>query len=194
VAGYATAQVSDSDLVAGNIKKNVSILGVTGSYVGEEPQLQSNKTVSPSRNIQYVTPDSGYDGLSQVTVNPCEGTVYISSTSSTNVVGASSAQIDSANRLKLKPENIKSGIKILGVTGEYTGEEPNLESVTIDNLEFDELSQEALVIEKSPGYDGISEVTIEYPENLVPGNILNGVTIMGVTGSYIDEEPNLQSK
>ena len=32
VASYATAQVVDEDLVAGNIKKDVDILGVVGSY------------------------------------------------------------------------------------------------------------------------------------------------------------------
>lgn len=34
VASYATAQVVDADLVAGNIKKDVDILGVVGSYEG----------------------------------------------------------------------------------------------------------------------------------------------------------------
>ena len=34
VAEYATAQVSDANLTAANIKKNVTILGVTGSYEG----------------------------------------------------------------------------------------------------------------------------------------------------------------
>ena len=34
VANYATAQVVDADLVAGNIKKDVDILGVVGSYEG----------------------------------------------------------------------------------------------------------------------------------------------------------------
>ena len=32
VSGYATAQVSDENLVAENIKKDVEILGVTGTY------------------------------------------------------------------------------------------------------------------------------------------------------------------
>jgi hypothetical protein len=34
VTNYATAQVVDANIVAGNIKKNVSILGVIGSYEG----------------------------------------------------------------------------------------------------------------------------------------------------------------
>ena len=34
VSGYATAQVVDADLVAGNIKKDINILGVTGTYEG----------------------------------------------------------------------------------------------------------------------------------------------------------------
>ena len=38
VTAYAAAQVVDENLVAGNIKKDVSILGVTGSY---EPATES---------------------------------------------------------------------------------------------------------------------------------------------------------
>lgn len=37
VASYATAQVVDEDLIAGNIKKDVDILGVVGSYEPEAP-------------------------------------------------------------------------------------------------------------------------------------------------------------
>lgn len=32
VSAYATAQVVDANLIAGNIKKDVEILGVTGTY------------------------------------------------------------------------------------------------------------------------------------------------------------------
>lgn len=59
----------DSNLVAGNIRSGVSIFGVTGMVVAaSSPNLQ-NKTVTPRASSQTVKPDSGYDGLKQVTVS-----------------------------------------------------------------------------------------------------------------------------
>lgn len=55
-------------LVAENIKSGIEILGVTGSYSGESITVQS-KTVTPTPSVQTVLPDTGYDYLSQVTIN-----------------------------------------------------------------------------------------------------------------------------
>lgn len=55
-------------LIAGNIKDGVSILGVTGTYTGEGVTAQA-KTATPYTTSQTILPDSGYDYLSQVTVN-----------------------------------------------------------------------------------------------------------------------------
>lgn len=57
-----------SKIIAGNIKAGVEILGVTGSYSGETISVQS-KTATPTNTQQVIMPDSGYDYLSQVTVN-----------------------------------------------------------------------------------------------------------------------------
>ena len=69
--GSGKVQISSTEqnkIVAGNIKQGVTILGVEGTYSGEGVTLQS-KTVTSSFTAQTVTADSGYDALSQVTVN-----------------------------------------------------------------------------------------------------------------------------
>lgn len=59
--------VEQAKIIAGNIKSGIEILGVTGTYGGEAVTAQS-KTATPSTSQQVITPDSGYDYLSQVTI------------------------------------------------------------------------------------------------------------------------------
>lgn len=73
-AGYSdgSAEVSvdpteAAKIIPGNIKEGVEILGVTGTYSGEGVTAQA-KTATPYTTQQVVLPDSGYDYLSQVTV------------------------------------------------------------------------------------------------------------------------------
>ena len=56
-----------SKIIAENIKEGVQILGVTGTYTGEDIHAQS-KTATPYTTAQTILPDTGYDYLSQVTV------------------------------------------------------------------------------------------------------------------------------
>ena len=55
-------------LIATNIRAGITILGVTGTMSGSEDVKAQAKTVTPSTGQQTVTPDSGYNYLSQVTV------------------------------------------------------------------------------------------------------------------------------
>lgn len=62
------SSTEQAKIIAGNIKAGVQILGVTGTYTGEGVSAQA-KTATPSTSQQVILPDSGYDYLSQVTVN-----------------------------------------------------------------------------------------------------------------------------
>ncbi len=61
--------VEAAKIIPGNIKDGVEILGVTGTYTGEGVTAQA-KTATPYTTQQTILPDSGYDYLSQVTVEP----------------------------------------------------------------------------------------------------------------------------
>lgn len=64
----AIASGEQAKIIASNIKDGVQILGVTGTYTGEGVTAQA-KTATPTSSQQTILPDSGYDYLSQVTVN-----------------------------------------------------------------------------------------------------------------------------
>lgn len=69
--GNGKVQITTTEqakIVPGNIKSGITILGVEGEYTGEGVTLQT-KTVTPTKAIQDITADEGYDGLSKVTVN-----------------------------------------------------------------------------------------------------------------------------
>lgn len=115
----------DENLVAGNIKSGVSIFGVTGSYGGGSPSLQS-KSVSPSTSQQVVSPDSGYDGLSSVTVAAIQTqtkscTPSASQQAVTPDSGKFLTQVTVAGDSDLIASNIKKDVQIFGVTGTYEG-------------------------------------------------------------------------
>ena len=58
----------DSDLTAGNIKQGVTIFGVEGTYAGQSINNQA-KSFTPDETGAEITPDTGYTGLSKVTVS-----------------------------------------------------------------------------------------------------------------------------
>ena len=68
--GSGTVAIDSTEqakIIAENIKDGVEILGVTGTYTGEGVTAQA-KTATPYTTSQTILPDSGYDYLSQVTV------------------------------------------------------------------------------------------------------------------------------
>lgn len=64
----AISTTEQAKLIATNIRQGVTILGVEGTMSGEEGVVAQTKTATPSTAQQVITPDTGYNYLTQVTV------------------------------------------------------------------------------------------------------------------------------
>ncbi len=170
VDGYSKVSVNavtsaiDSNIIPKNIKRGVTILGVNGDFVLEN--LQS-KVASPSLSTQVITyDDDKYEGLSSVTIQPV------------------TSSIDE----DIKPENIKAGVDILGVSGEYEGETYDIEPTVNVNAKTT-----PVVVKPSEGYDYLSQVNIagvtaSIDPNILAENIRKNITILGVTGNLESQQ------
>lgn len=60
--------VEQEKLIATNIRSGITVLGVTGSMSGTEDVTAQSKSVTPKTTEQTITPETGYNYLSSVTV------------------------------------------------------------------------------------------------------------------------------
>lgn len=70
--GSGTVSISSTEqakIIAENIREGITILGVEGTMSGSEDMSAQAKTVTPTFTQQVISPDTGYNCLSQVTVN-----------------------------------------------------------------------------------------------------------------------------
>lgn len=136
-----------SALLANNIKKDVEIAGIVGTLTSEKQE--KTVTLSLADGNQDVLPDDGYL-LSKVTIEKPDA---------------------------LLSENIKSGVNIAGVDGEYTGD--GIENVEI-NLDFADGDQNFSAEDEAL----MKSVLIKKPTYLLPEYIADGVEIAGVVGEF----------
>lgn len=118
---------SFNNITSENIKKGVTILGITGSYSPSNTGIDTSDATAISSDI--LTGKTAYANGSKITGTMKNNGVFnvdlamtgISYTLKEGYYTGGLVQLASSEKQKLIPENIKSGITLFGVTGSYTG-------------------------------------------------------------------------
>lgn len=191
---------------AGMSRLNLSVNVPTGL-------IAQAKSVTPGYSTKYVYPDSGYNCLSSVTVagdsdlipsNIRQGATIFGVTGTyikTEIVEISLqaksvtpgrsgfyvypdsgyhglSQVYVNGDSDLIASNIREGVTIFGVTGSYSsGTRYQSKTVTPTASGF--------TVTADSGYNALASVHVNGDSDLRSGNIAPGVTIFGVTGSYV---------
>ena len=191
--------VGDADLIAGNIKSGVNIFGVTGTYSGT---LQTT-AITATESSQTITPASGYNGFSSITVNAISSS-YIGSniptrTSANATISGASITVASgyyssgftksvATATQATPSiSINSSGVITASATQTAGyvsagtktSSLALTTVSATTITPSSASQTAVAANRYT----LGAITVAGDPDLLPENILSGVSIFGVTGN-----------
>ena len=109
--------IQEKQKISGTLNSKQSLNGSLSNSVIYVDPITQEKTVIPSVEQQIVTPDENYTGLSKVTVEAIQDSNLI-------------------------PENIKNGVDILGITGNYVGSKYAPRYISFYNYTGTELDEE----------------------------------------------------
>ena len=165
----------DSELISGNVKKNVEIFGVTGTY---------DPIGGLAEKGGFSLPDATPTAAGQtVTKNVPEG-IYR---------GDEEVDIDIAGDSYLTSGNVKDGVTIFGVTGTYNPLSglPERGGFSLASATPKATAQTVTKTVPAGVYRGDETVSIKVAgdSHLIAANIKKGVTIFGVTGT-LDTTPS----
>ena len=85
--------------------------------------------------------------------------------------GSGKAKLDATEKAKIIAGNIKSGVEILGITGDYTGEAISAQSKTVTP------TAAGLTVLPDTGYDYLSQVVVSAIPYVVTPNAAGGNTV-----------------
>lgn len=158
------------------------------SSVTVNPYVLDTMTVDSSTVQQVIT--SSEDGLSSVTVNPY--TLDSKTVDSSTVSQTVTSSEDGLSSVTVNPYVLDSKtVDSSTVQQVITSDEDGLSSVTVNPYVLDTKTVDASInqITVNSSADGLSSVTVNavtssIDSNITAGNIKNGTTILGVTGTY----------
>lgn len=158
----------DSNIVAGNIKKDVEILGVTGTFDNQKPEETLTQTIT-SNGTQTFTPTSGYVyDEAVITVDVYQPTeVSLSETITDNGTHTYTPETGYVY------DSVEIEVDV----------QPRLQYKAVD------ATTQGVYVDPDTGYDALEQVFVNAVDatidsNIVAGNIKKDVEILGVTGTF----------
>ena len=164
------------------LEDDITITDVTAS-----PSLQSKTNINPTTSSQTITADAGYDGLSSVQINAMPSgsatTPATTITANPSITVSSGGLITAtASATQSVTPTVSAGYVSSGTAGTITVSGSNTSQMTTKGATTYTPTTADQTIASGTYLTGTQ--TIEGDADLVAGNIKDGVTIFGVTGTY----------
>lgn len=177
--GETLMDLTEDTIDAASLLKGKTAHDKSGAPITGTCEYDSNTTDATATAAEILLGKTAYGGKQKITgTMPNKGKVDIKVVNKNKVSipagyhdGSGSAAIDETEAAKLIAGNIKSGVEILGVTGDYAGELVNgqKKTVTPAKTQFSVLPDE--------GYDHLTEVVVAAVPIAYADNPAGGQTV-----------------
>lgn len=177
--GETLMDLTEDTIDAASLLKGKTAHDKSGAPITGTCEYDSNTTDATATAAEILSGKTAYGGKQKITgTMPNKGKVDLKVVDKNKVSipagyhdGSGSAAIDETEAAKLIAGNIKSGVEILGVTGDYAGELVNgqKKTVTPAKTQFSVLPDE--------GYDHLTEVVVNAVPITYTDNPAGGQTV-----------------
>lgn len=177
--GETLMDLTEDTIDAASLLKGKTAHDKSGAPITGTCEYDSNTTDATATAAEILSGKTAYGGKQKITgTMPNKGKVDLKVVDKNKVSipagyhdGSGSAAIDETEAAKIIASNIKSGVEILGVTGDYAGELVNgqKKTVTPAKTQFSVLPDE--------GYDHLTEVVVAAVPIAYADNPAGGQTV-----------------